>query len=58
MASPVSGQSVCTSRCAITNVSVGAIKNGSMPIATSRGITPAAVFVWIVEKTRCPVSAA
>ena len=34
------------------------IKNGSTPISIRRGITPMALFVCNVDKTKCPVKAA
>jgi len=33
-------------------------KKGSMPISTNLGITPTALLVWRVERSKCPVRAA
>ena len=52
------GQSVRTSRWATTQSIADATRNGSTPISIRRVIDVAASFVWSVESTRWPVSAA
>src|SRR5438270_851034 len=51
-------QSLRTRRCASTPRSASAKLNGSMPRSRRRTTLSAALFVWSVESTRCPVSEA
>ena len=50
------GQSRRARRCATVITNVSATRYGCTPISDRRATAPQAVLVWIVEKSRCPVS--